>query len=119
MSKLEFIIGKSDDGEIVAKVDAALATAARGEPIEAKRTIRFENWSTFFRLMTANRAAILEFVAAQDDGQVRSTRALALALGRDYAAVHADVAELVELGLLERDGNALRCEVEAGAAIHA
>ena len=60
--------------------------------------------------MTPNRIAILEHVASH--GMIASTRALSIALGRDYSGVHADVAELVKLGLLERDGNALRCEIE-------
>ena len=62
--------------------------------------------------MTLNRIAILEHVAARDG--VASTRALSLALGRDCSGVHADVAALLKLGLLERHGNALRCEVEPG-----
>ena len=116
-SKLVFRVGVSleeIDREIVANVDAAVAAAERGEKIETKRTISFENWATFFRSMTPNRIAILEHVAAHD--LIASTRALSVALGRDYSGVHADVAELVKLGLLERDGNALRCEIEPDIA---
>ena len=112
-----FRIGKSPeeiDREIVANVEAAVAAADRGETFERKRTISFENWNTFFRTMTPNRIAILEHVAAHE--VVASTRALSIALGRDYSGVHADVAELMKLGLLERNGNALRCETEPGAA---
>lgn len=111
-SKLIFRVGLSleeIDREIAANVDAAVAAAERGENIETKRTISFENWATFFRSMTPNRIAILEHVSAHD--MIASTRALSVALGRDYSGVHADVAELVKLGLLERDGNALRCEI--------
>ncbi len=85
-----------------------------GQRFEAKRAIDFENWQAFFRSMTPNRIAILEHVAAHD--MVASTRALAQSLGRDYSGVHGDVAELVKLGLLERDGNALRCEIEPDRA---
>ncbi len=116
-SKLVFRVGVSleeIDREIVANVDSAVAAAERGENIETKRTISFENWATFFRSMTPNRIAILEHVAAHDI--IASTRALSVALGRDYSGVHADVAELVKLGLLERDGNALRCEIEPDIA---
>ena len=115
--KLVFRVGVSleeIDREIVANVDAAVAAAERGERTGAKRTISFENWTTFFRCMTPNRIAILEHVAAHD--VVASTRALSVALSRDYSGVHADVAELVKLGLLERDGNALRCEIEPDVA---
>ena len=116
-SKLVFRVGMSleeIDREIVANCEAAMAAAERGEGFEPRRTISFENWSIFFRSLTPNRIAILEHIAAQE--VVASTRALAMALGRDYAAVHADVAGLVELGLLERDGTALRCEVEPDRA---
>ena len=115
--KLVFRIGMSleaIDREIVANVEAAVAAADRGEGFEAKRTIGFESWATFFRSMTPNRVAILQHVAAHD--VIASTRALSVALSRDYAAVHADVAELVKLGLIERNGNALRCEVEPDRA---
>ena len=116
-SKLVFRVGVSleeIDREIVANVDAAVAAVERGENIKTKRTISFENWATFFRSMTPNRIAILEHVAAHD--MIASTRALSVALGRDYSGVHADVAELVKLGLLERHGNALRCEIEPDIA---
>ena len=115
--KIVFRIGISleeIDREIVANVEAAVAAAGRGESFEAKRTISFENWTTFFRSMTANRIAVLQHVAARD--VVASVRELAVGLGRDYAAVHADVAELVRLGLLERDGRAIRCEIEPDRA---
>ena len=115
--KLVFQIGTSledIDREIVANVEAAIASAEKGESFQARRSISFESWATFFRCMTPNRVAILEHVAAHD--MVASTRALSVALGRDYSGVHADVAALVKLGLLERDGNVLRCEIEPGAA---
>ena len=115
--RLVFRVGVSleeIDREIAANVEAAMAAADKGESLEGKRTIGFENWKAFFRSMTPNRIAILEHVAAHD--VVASTRALAIALSRDYSGVHADVAELVRLGLLERDGNVLRCEIDPDTA---
>ena len=121
--KLVFRIGVSleeIEREIVINFDdtaaaVAVAVAAeRGESIEAKRTISFESWATFFRCMTPNRIVLLEHVAMRN--MIASTRALSVALGRDYSGVHADVAKLVKLGLLERDGNALRCEIEPDVA---
>lgn len=112
MSKIVFRIGVTPeeiDREIATHVEAQLAAAERGEPVRSKRTISFESWAGFFRTMTPNRIAILEYVAAQDG--VPSIRALSKALSRDYAAVHHDVAELLKLGLIEKDGNMLRCEV--------
>ena len=117
VSKLIFRVGVSVediDRDIVANVEKAVAASERGEDFESTRTISFENWNTFFRCMTPNRIAILEHVSARNT--IASTRALSVALGRDYSGVHADVAELVRIGLLERDGNALRCEIEPGAA---
>ena len=102
------------DREIVASVEAAVAAVDRGESFAAPRTIGFENWKAFFGTMTPNRVSILEYVAAHE--AVASTRALSIALRRDYSGVHADVAALLKVGLLERDGNALRCEIEPGAA---
>jgi predicted transcriptional regulator len=116
-SRLVFRVGVSleeIDREVAANVEAAVAAADKGESADAKRTISFETWNAFFRSMTPNRIAILEHIAAHD--VVASTRALSIALHRDYSSVHTDVAELVKLGLLERDGNALRCEIEPDAA---
>ena len=115
--KLVFRVGVSMeeiDREIVENCEAALVAAEHGETFEPRRTVSFENWTTFFRSMTPNRIAVLEHVAAHD--VMASTRALAAALGRDYAAVHADVSALVKLGLLERHGTSLRCEAEPGKA---
>ncbi len=115
--RLVFRVGVSleeIDREIAANVEAAISAADKGESFKTSRTISFENWNTFFRCVTPNRIAILEHVAAHN--VVASTRALSIVLGRDYSGVHADVAELVKLGLLERNGNALRCEIEPDAA---
>lgn len=115
--KIVFRIGadlEQIDAEIVENCKAALAAAARGEAIVPRRIVTFETWDAFFQSLTPNRIEILEYVAGS--GEVASTRALALALGRDYAAVHADVTALLKLHLLERDGTKLRCEVGPGHA---
>ncbi len=115
--RLVFRVGVSleeIDREIAANVEAAIAAADPGESFEVRRTISFENWNTFFRCMTPNRIAILKHVAVHD--VVASTRALSIALSRDYSGVHADVAELVKLGLLERDSKALTCDIKPDAA---
>ncbi len=115
--RLVFRVGVSIeeiDREIAANVEAAAAAVDKEEGFEAKRTVSFENWKAFFRSMTPSRIAILEHDAAHNG--VASTRALSIALERDYSGVHADVAELVKLQLLERDGNALRCEIAPDAA---
>jgi predicted transcriptional regulator len=111
-AKIVFRIGadlEQLDRDILANCEAAALAAEHGENIKPTRTVSFESWTTFFRSVTPNRIAVLEYVAEHD--AVASTRALATALGRDYAAVHADVTALLKLRLLEREGNALRCEV--------
>ncbi len=118
MGRLILRIGTSReeiDREIVERVEAATVAADRGDDVQPVRTISFESWPTFFRSVTAHRVAILEYVSAHD--AVPSVRALAKALDRDYAAVHGDVSELVKLGLLERDGTALVCELAPSPAI--
>jgi predicted transcriptional regulator len=115
--KIVFRIGadlEQIDAGIIEDCQAALTAAARGEAVVPKQTVTFETWDMFFQSLTPNRIGILEHVA--ESGEVASTRALALALGRDYAAVHADVAALLKLHLLEQDGNTLRCEVDPGRA---
>ena len=97
--KIVFRIGMSLEEvarEIVANLEAAVAAAERKESFEARRTISFENWTTLFRSMTADRIVVLQHVAARD--VVASMRELTISLGRDYAAVHADIEELVQLG---------------------
>lgn len=108
-SRIAFRIGVSQEQinrEIVAECEAAIAMAARGETIEATHSIHFETWADFFRRITPNRIAILEHVEVHE--RIASMHALAKALGRSYPAVHADVVALVELGLLHREGTALR-----------
>jgi predicted transcriptional regulator len=83
----------------------AAGRAERGEPVEPASHISFENWPTFFRTMTAARIELLQYIHSH--GTVRSVRALAQGLGRDYRRVHDDVAALAEAGLVERRGNEL------------
>ena len=52
--------------------------------------------------LTEKRLELLRFVAGYDGLNVRRP---ASELGRDYKNVHTDVAELIELGLLERDAD--------------
>ena len=60
----------------------AAGRAQRGEPVEPECHISFENWPIFFRTMTATRLQLLQYIHSY--GTVRSLRALALGLGRDY-----------------------------------
>jgi predicted transcriptional regulator len=87
------------------RIPRAVDRAERGEVVVPESHISFENWSTFFRIMTASRIELLQYIDSL--GTVRSIRALAQGLGRDYRRVHYDVAALVHAGLVEKHGNEL------------
>jgi predicted transcriptional regulator len=55
---------------------------------------------TFLKVLTPNRWALLRALRGRGPSSIR---ALAQSLGRDYRGVHADVAVLVDAGLIERD----------------
>jgi predicted transcriptional regulator len=80
--------------------------AERGELIveNAERHVGFENFAVFSRIITPKRLELLRHVHRHPE---RSIRALAIALGRDYRRVHADVAALTAAGLLDRDERGL------------
>lgn len=81
--------------------------AERGELASAEHHVSFERWETFVSVMTPKRLALLRHVHAHP---AHSVRALALALGRDYRNVHADVEALVHAGLLDRDEASIRAD---------
>jgi predicted transcriptional regulator len=83
----------------------AVERAEHGDAVEPESHVSFENWSTFFRTMTTTRMELLQYINSH--GTVRSIRALAQGLGRDYRRVHDDVTILVDAGLVERRGNEL------------
>lgn len=118
MSKLMIRIGASAqeiDQDILAQLHTAMTLINAVETVQPVRSYDFADWNVFFKTMTPNRITILEYIA--EHGGVASTRALAAALNRDYRAVHADVAGLVHLGLIHKDGNVLRCESPAEATL--
>jgi len=122
MSRLVFRVGASAqeiDRDILGQLHTAMAliNAMEVEAVEPVRSYEFADWNVFFKMMTPNRIAMLEFIAKQ--GYVASVRALAVALGRDYRAVHADAGQMLRLGLLHRDsdGTTLRCESPAEATL--
>jgi predicted transcriptional regulator len=62
--------------------------------------VSFESMEGLLKVLTPNRWRLLR--ALRSRGPL-SVRALARALGRDYRGAHADVALLIESGLIERD----------------
>ena len=75
--------------------------ASRGETFQ-ERILTFESWDSLARVLTGKRMELLSYVRRH---RVRSVRALAKALGRDYSNIHADVQALTSAGLLDtKDG---------------
>ncbi|MDX1253394.1 MAG: hypothetical protein IDH49_14315 [Gammaproteobacteria bacterium] len=72
--------------------------AEKGEQVRPRLT--FGSLRELFSAITEKRLELLQYAASHED---LNTRQLAQALGRDYKNVHADVKELVMLGLLEKD----------------
>ena len=95
------------------RILAVAARAEAGEPVEPETHLSFQDWDTFFRVLTPARIALLRHVHAHD---VPSTRALAQAVGRDQRRVRADVTALVEAGLIERRGTALTTDWDGAEA---
>ncbi len=85
--------------------------AERGDltDADAERHVGFETFELFARMMTPRRLELLRHVHRQP---VRSIRALAQALGRDYRRVHEDVEALSGAGLLDRNESGLHAAYE-------
>ncbi|MEO9189167.1 MAG: hypothetical protein ABI224_04065 [Acetobacteraceae bacterium] len=112
MSKLVIHVGGgfADDAR---RILAAVERAERDEHVEPESHVSFENWPTFFHVLTPGRVEVLRRV---HDEAPRSVRALAHALRRDYRRVHEDVAALVAAGLIERQGTALSTDWDGDQA---
>ncbi|HWX51551.1 MAG TPA: hypothetical protein VNZ61_26210 [Roseomonas sp.] len=93
------------DHDSLARLLDADARYNRGERVEAEDHITFESFEALLSLLSPKR---LELLRQLHHHPTRSTRALAEALGRDYRRVHEDVAALAQLGLIAREGTALR-----------
>ncbi len=71
----------------------------RGERRPGKANISFASMEALLRVLTPNRWVLLRKLRAIGPSSIR---ALAKALGRDYRGVHADVALLIDAGLIAR-----------------
>jgi predicted transcriptional regulator len=95
----------------VRDVDAFFADARemarrldRGQIKSAPAKFAFESMEGLLKVLTANRWALLRALRRSGPSSIRS---LAKHLVRDYRGVHADVAILVEAGLIARDDEGL------------
>jgi predicted transcriptional regulator len=106
MSMMHIHVGGSfaDDAR---RILAAARQAEAGNPALPEIHVSFEDWDTFFRVLTPTRIALLRHIHAH---HVPSIRALSQAIGRDYRRVQDDVEALLGAGLIERRGTALATE---------
>lgn len=112
MSRMYIHVGGTfaDDAR---RITIAAQRVEAGDPIEPETHISFQDWETFFHVLTPTRIALLRHIHAHD---VPSVRALAQAIGRDYRRVHSDVDALLAAGLIERRGTALATEWDGSDA---
>lgn len=102
-------VGGKFESEASKRFVDAWRRARKGEAFE-ERHLAFESWDTLARTLTAKRMEILRYVRRH---KVKSVRALATALRRDYANVHADVKALKDAGLLDAADDCLRADYDA------
>jgi predicted transcriptional regulator len=109
MSDLQISVGGSIERDASRKFVDAWHRAERGERVRERHLV-FENWATLSRVLTGKRIELLGYVKRNE---VRSIRALATALGRDYRNVHADVRALEAAGLVENTAKGVRADYDA------
>ncbi|MDR2213073.1 MAG: MarR family transcriptional regulator [Pseudomonadales bacterium] len=78
---------------------------AAGKAQEADLHIGFESAAQLLAELTPERLRTLETLRSTG---AQSVYALAKALGRNYSNVHGDIARMMALGLVEREGNTVR-----------
>jgi predicted transcriptional regulator len=109
MSDLQIRVGGSIETEASGRFIDAWHSAEKGKRVRERHLV-FENWETLARVLTGKRMELLGYVKRNE---VRSIRALAQALGRDYSNVHADVKALEAAGLVENSAKGVRAEYDA------
>lgn len=109
MSEVVITVGGAIEDEGTRRFIDAWHRAQRGETFR-ERHLAFESWDALARVLTGKRMELLRYVRRHD---VRSVRALAKALQRDYSNVHADVQALTAAGLLDAKGGGVRADYDA------
>jgi predicted transcriptional regulator len=79
-----------------------------------ERILSFESWEGLASVMTTERYRLLRHLHAHPEVSVN---ALARALDRQYRRVHADVAMLEKVGLIERVGGEVRATADTLHAV--
>jgi predicted transcriptional regulator len=109
MSNMKITVGSTIEDEASRRFVDAWHRAARGETFR-ERHLAFESWDALARVLTGKRMELLRYVRRH---KVKSVRALAKALGRDYSNVHTDVQVLADAGLLELKDGGVRADYDA------
>lgn len=109
MKDVKITVGGDFKGDMSRRFVDAWGRAKRGEDFREIH-LGFENWETLARVLTGKRMELLSHVRRHE---VKSVRALAAALGRDYANVHADVKALAAEHLLDTSEGRIRADYDA------
>ena len=100
--KKQIQIGVGDAATTAKDFVEAWKRAERGEKVQEKNMLYFENLELLLRTLTPGRWALLKKMHA--NGPL-SIRVLANELSRDYKNVHTDVRRLEKIGLIESTKN--------------
>jgi len=106
--KIKITVGGAFEKEAGRRFVDAWYRAQRGARFR-ERYLAFENWDTLARVLTGKRLELLHYVKRH---KVKSVRALAKALERDYSNVHADVRVLAQAGLLTTADGGVRADYD-------
>jgi predicted transcriptional regulator len=109
MTRAKITVGGDFEREAMQRFIDAWHRAERGENFR-ERHVAFENWDALARVLTSKRMEVLRYVRRH---KVKSVRALAKALERDYSNVHADVQALTAAGLVDATDDGLHADYDA------
>jgi predicted transcriptional regulator len=109
VSKLHVTVGGEIEKDASRRFIDAWRRAESGKRVHERHLV-FENWDTLACVLSGKRMELLGYVKRNE---VRSIRALAQALGRDYRNVHADVKALEAAGLVENTPKGVRADYDA------
>ena len=100
--KKPITIGAGEAATTAKEFIDAWKLAERGETVEEKHRLHFENLEVLLKTLTPGRWALLKKLHAIGPMSIRS---LAYELRRDYKNVHTDVRRLENIGLIGRTQN--------------
>ena len=100
--KKQITIGVGESATTAKEFIDAWKLAERGETVQEKHRLHFENLELHLKMLTPGRWALLKKLHANGP---MSIRALAKDLGCDYKNVYTDVRRLENIGLIARTNN--------------